>query len=376
MTTLRETFADLSRSLYEPADEIMLEVASGGELLLARLRVLVCCLLLMMPIGNYLMGGSTYDSLVGFVALLLLLAISLLWLHASKQPVRAAWLPIVSATFDVSVVSVVLLAMALNSPAAGLNSVVAWSCYPLAIIATVLRNQVRITLFAGALATLQFALLSSWFLLAADQPPMSVDYGTASWSSMLQRTLLLAVATLVSAVVVHRLQRLMQLSGTDGLTGLPNRLYLHHRVPQLLLAARSEARPLCVALIDLDHFRVVNKELGHAMGDLAMRHAVKTLGHDLGEDEPLMRIGGDEFVLLLPLPSGAAWERVEALRRRVLAQPFEPEPGTEPRAISFSAGIACCPQDALDLPGLMRRADLRLHHAKDSGRNRVVCRDE
>jgi len=376
LSTLRETFADLSRSVREPADEIMLELASGGELLLARLRVLVCCLLLMMPIGNLLMGGDTYESLVGFVALLLLLAISLLWLHVSSQPVRNTWLPAVSATFDVSAVTSALLMMALNSPAAGLNSVVVWSCYPLAILATVLRNQLRITVFSGALAAVQFLLLSSWFLLAGDTLPASIDYGTASWSSMLQRILLILVATLICATIVHRLQCQLLLAGTDGLTGLPNRLYLHHRVPQLLQAGRSEGRPLCLVLIDLDHFRVVNRELGHAMGDLALRHVVKTLRHGLAGDQPLMRIGGDEFVLLLPLPHGAAWEKVEALRRRVQAQPFEPEPGAEPRAITFSAGLACCPQDAIDLSDLMRRADLRLHHAKDAGRNRVICRDD
>lgn len=376
LATLRETFADLSRSLHEPADEVMLEVATGGELLLAHLRVLVCSLLLVMPIGNFLVGGDRYDSLVGFVTLLLTLAISLVWLTISRQPVRATWLPMTSAACDVSAVSLVLLLMAMNSPVAGLNSVVAWSCYPLVILATVLRNQVRITLYAGLLAAGQFLLLSAWFLGTAEQPPASPDYGIASWSSALQRTLLILVTTVIATVVVHRLQRLLQLSGTDSLTGLPNRLYLHHRVPQMLLAARAEVRPVCLVLIDLDHFRVINRELGHATGDLVMRHAVKTLAHGLGPDEPLMRIGGDEFVLLLPLPHGAAWERVEALRRRVQAQPFEPEPGAEPRVITFSAGLACCPQDALDLPGLMRRADLRLHRAKDAGRNRAMVRDE
>lgn len=354
----------------------MLEVASGGELVLARLRILVCCLLMLMPIGNFLLGGGAYDSVVGFIAVLLMLMLSLLWLHLSRQRVRQDWLPAVSAGFDVSAVSLVLLMMALNSPGAGLNSVVVWSCYLLAILATALRNQVRITVYTGLLAAVQFLLLSGYFLMSAEGPVRSVDYGIASWAGALQRVLLILVATMIAAVVVHRMQRLLQLAGIDGLTGLPNRLYLHHRVPQLLAEARAEGRAVCLVLIDLDHFRTVNHELGHDSGDLAMRHAIKTMRHGLGPDEPLLRIGGDEFVLVLPLPHGAAWERVETLRRRLQAQPFEPEPGAEPRAITFSAGVACCPQDALDLSGLMRRADLRLHRAKDAGRNRVVCRDE
>jgi diguanylate cyclase (GGDEF)-like protein len=376
LSTLQETFADLGRSLREPADELLLEVASGGEQLLARLRVAICFLLLAMPVANYLLGGDRYGSLVGFVAVLLMLAVSLVWLNIARQPARANWLPMTSALFDVSAVSLVLLAMAIQSPSAGLNSVVVWSCYPLAILATVLRSRVRITLYAGLLAAVEFLLLAGWFLGTADAAPSSPGYGTASWSSVLQRTLLLMACTAIACVVVHRLQRLLQLAGTDVLTGLPNRLYLHHRMPPLLAAARAEGRAVCVALIDVDRLREINDELGHDLGDLALRHAIRTLAHSLGEDEPLVRMGGDEFVLLLPLPHGAAWERLEGLRRRVQAQPFEPEPGAEPRVITFSAGLACCPQDALDLAGLLRRADLRLHRAKVAGRNRVVCRDD
>ena len=90
----------------------------------------------------------------------------------------------------------------------------------------------------------------------------------------------------------------------------------------------------------------------------------------------MIRVGGEEFVLLLHLPVGAAWERVEALRRRLESQPFEPDPGVEPRRMTLSAGIASCPQDANDLSGLMKRADQRLRTAKHRGRNRVMARDD
>jgi diguanylate cyclase (GGDEF)-like protein len=187
--------------------------------------------------------------------------------------------------------------------------------------------------------------------------------------------LLLAV-TLVTAMVVFRAQRLTQLSGTDGLTGLPNRSYLTTRVPQQVLDARNAGQTLSLALIDLDHFRHINAELGHLAGDRALRHAVKVLRMELGREEPMIRVGGEEFVLMLRLPVGAAWERMEVLRRKLESQPFVPEEGVEPRKLTLSAGIACCPQDANDLSGLMRRADLRLRRAKANGRNRVVARDD
>ena len=89
----------------------------------------------------------------------------------------------------------------------------------------------------------------------------------------------------------------------------------------------------------------------------------------------MIRVGGEEFVLLLPLPIGAAWERMEGLRRKLEASPFMPEAGVEPRPLTLSAGLACCPQDANDLSGLMKRADERLRAAKAAGRNRVMARD-
>ena len=102
---------------------------------------------------------------------------------------------------------------------------------------------------------------------------------------------------------------------------------------------------------------------------------VQVLKLELRREEPLLRVGGEEFVLVLRAPVGAAWERADALRRRLEASPFLPGPGQEPRHLTFSAGMAGCPTDAVDVSGLMRNADLRLRAAKRAGRNRVVARD-
>jgi two-component system cell cycle response regulator len=376
VSTLRDTLEDLAAALRERPDEILLEVGAGGELLVARLRVLIAVLLLLMPLANWLGDGTAWETAVGVVGAVLVLVTSRIWLGLALRKRRYRWLPAVSSVFDVSVVSFVLVLLALQDPTAALNSAVVWCCYPLAIFATALRHDLRVTLLGGAAAILQFALLWMVLALGAEGPLVSAAYGTVSVSSELQRLVILIAVTLVTALVVFRAQRLTQLSGTDGLTGLPNRSYLTHRVPALVAEARIAGQTLSLALIDLDSFRLINAELGHLAGDRALRHAVKVLRMELGREEPMIRIGGEEFVLVLRLPIGAAWERVESLRRKLESQPFLPDPDEAPRRLTLSAGLSSCPQDANDLSGLMKRADQRLRVAKALGRNRVVARDD
>ena len=371
MSTLRETLEDLADALRDRPDEILLEIGAGGELLVAQLRMLIAGLLLLMPLTNQLSGGDAYETLAGFAGAGLVLLFSRFWLGR-----RHRWLSTASTAFDVTMVTLVLALLGMQTPAAALNSVVVWCCYPLAIFGTALRHDLRVTLFAGALAMAQSALLWLWLAGSSDGPLVSAAYGTVSASAQLQRQVLLIAMTLLTAMIVFRAQRLTQMSGTDGLTGLPNRSYLTHRVPQLVADARRDDQTLSLALIDLDAFRTINAELGHLAGDRALRHAVKVLRMELGREEPMIRIGGEEIVMLLHLPIGAAWERVEALRRRLESQAFEPDPGVEPRRMTLSAGIASCPQDANELSGLMKRADQRLRTAKHQGRNRVVARDD
>jgi two-component system cell cycle response regulator len=375
VSPLRAALVDLKRALREPPDEVMLEIGAGGEILLARLRLVVAIFLLLLPLINHLNGGPLYETLVALTGIGLVLLLSQAWLSLARHRRRHRWLPFVSAAFDVSLVTLVLWLLALDSPAAGLNSMVAWCCYPVAIVATVLRNDTRVTLLAGALAVLEFVALSVWFLNVADGALYSPTYGTVEAGTQLQRALLLVAFTVVAGVIVYRMQRLVALSGTDGLTGLPNRTYLRHRVPRLVEETRAEGSTLCLALLDLDHFKRVNEELGHLAGDRALRHVVDALRLQLTRDEPMMRVGGEEFVIVLRQPLGAAWERLDMLRRRLQATPFTHEAGAAPRTLTVSAGIACCPQDATDVSGLLRRADERLRAAKLAGRNRVVARD-
>jgi diguanylate cyclase (GGDEF)-like protein len=375
VSTLRQNFTELLHALREPRDELLLELGADGEVLLARLRLAIASLLMLLPAVNYLAGGSGRESLIGFAGVGVSVVLSQVWLGIARRRRRYPWLPYVSTGFDVSVVTLVLVLLAFDDPAAGLNSVVVWCCYPLVVLATALRNDVRVTLFSGALAIVEFLGVSLLIQGIAEGPIHSEDYGTVSMSSQLQRAVLLLATTVVTMLIVYRMQRLVQLSGTDGLTGLPNRSYLNHRVPRVLSDARLVGDTVCLALLDLDFFKRINDELGHQAGDRALRHVVETLRLELRRDEPMLRVGGEEFVVLLRQPLGAGWERMDGLRRKLQTVPFDPGDGHELRTLTVSCGVACSPDDAIDVSGLMRTADLRLRMAKQGGRNRVVARD-
>ncbi|MGH8107250.1 MAG: diguanylate cyclase [Arenimonas sp.] len=375
MKAVKQSLDDLSRDLRERPDEIMLEIGAGGELLVARIRVAASALLLLLPICNLLFGGSYYETFSGGTGAAGAFLLSLLWLSLSKHHRMYRWLPFVSAGADVSMVSIVLLLLSLNNPAAGLNSVVVWTCYPLAIMATALRNDVRVCVLAGTLALVQFSLLSIFVMYHNDGSVASIDYGVVSVSNQIQRIVLLIAISMLTAVVVYRMQLLVQLSGTDGLTGLPNRQYLNHRVPHLLERAKADNATLSVAIIDMDFFKRINDDLGHLVGDKALRHVVQLLRNELDDEEPLIRIGGEEFLLVMRMPIGTAWERLEFLRKRIADNPFLNGHDAIPRTLTFSAGIASCPQDASDISSLLKHADRRLRAAKQMGRNRVIARD-
>ncbi len=377
MIELPTGLGDYWRRLRVRPDALMLELGAGGELLVAQLRAALSLLLLSLPLINLLTGGKLGETMAGLVGVVLTIVASQVWLALSRQRGRYRWLPWATATYDVTATTLVLCLLAVGSPATALNSMVVWAFYLLAICMTALRNDGRLTLYTGLLAIVQYGALSVALFVLVDSPDrlVSVEYGTASASGQIQRLVLLALMTAVTATVVYRMQRLVDMSGTDGLTGLPNRTWLVHRFPSMLNAARLGGSSLSVCLIDLDYFKRINDEAGHLAGDRALRHVVDVLVEQLEPKEWLARLGGEEFALLMPLPIGRAWERLEIMRRAVAARPFLPEHGADPMRLTLSAGIASWPQDGADLSALLRRADTRLRHAKLEGRNRVLARD-
>ncbi|MEO7478083.1 MAG: hypothetical protein ABIT64_02495, partial [Lysobacteraceae bacterium] len=215
-------------TLRDRPDEIVLDIGAGGELLVARIRVVATALLMTIPVINFFAGGSLSDTIVGLIGTGLGLLLAWIWLVLAKQRRRFAWLSFATSASDVSMETLVIVLIAITqSPAASLNTVIVWSCYLLSIFITALRNDGRVTLFAGLLAMTQYGLLVLWVFAQAGPNAVlsSPDYGVVSVSLQIQREMLLVIATLLTAVVVYRIQRLVWLSGTDTLTGLPNRTF-------------------------------------------------------------------------------------------------------------------------------------------------------
>ena len=368
---------DWLATLLARPDEIMLEQGAGGELLVARVRALLSALVLLLPLANALGGARVVETLIGLGAAVLINLAAQVWLALARRPRRHGWLPYATGTWDVSATTGVLVLLALGDRAAALNSMVVWAFYLFAIALTALRNDGRLTLYVGSLAIVQYGLLAWAVIAGADSPDQLVsgDYGTVTAGAQVERLLLLLLMGLLTLAIVRRMQRLIELSGRDGLTGLPNRLWLLQHMPSVLEEVRAEGGSLSLALVDLDHFRRINDEIGHHDGDRALRHAAALLGGALGPGERIARIGGQEFVLLLRCPLGSAWERLEQLRRGMAARPFLPGHGGEPQRIGFSAGVAAWPQDGLDLSGLLHSADRRLREGKRGGGDRVVARE-
>lgn len=368
---------DFWRRLLTRPDALMLELGAGGELLVSQIRAALSMMVLLLPLVNVLDGGKLRESMIGLFGAVFAIVMSLVWLALARQRGRYHWLPWATATYDVTTTTLVLALLSWSSPVIGLNSMIAWAFYLIAICMTALRNDGRLTLYTGVLAMVEYALLSVCIFALVDSPDQlaSIDYGTASPGNQVQRLVLMAMVTAIATTIVYRMQRLVDMSGTDGLTGLPNRTWLVHRFPTMLDATRCQGGSLSVCLIDLDYFKRINDELGHLAGDRALRHVVDVLRLQMEDGDWLARLGGEEFALLLPLPIGRAWERLEMMRRTLASQPFVPEHGADPMRLTFSAGIASWPQDGADLSQLLRRADTRLRHAKLEGRNRVLARD-
>jgi diguanylate cyclase (GGDEF)-like protein len=175
---------------------------------------------------------------------------------------------------------------------------------------------------------------------------------------------------------LHRRQ-LQRIATEDPLTGLPNRRRIAELATAALTKARAQNEPLSLALVDLDHFKMINDACGHAVGDRVLKDLADLTRRVLGPGEVMGRWGGEEFLLLLPgLPLDLAMARVEALRAAALEIEL-PESGVAAGLrVSLSAGMATSYEGAASLDEIIARADVALYEAKRDGRNLVRIADE
>jgi diguanylate cyclase (GGDEF)-like protein len=161
----------------------------------------------------------------------------------------------------------------------------------------------------------------------------------------------------------RRLLRREQHARHDPLTGLLNRRALYEDA-RSLLANASVKRPLALLLIDLNEFKSVNDTLGHAAGDLLLQQVGAALQAAVRPDDLVVRLGGDEFGILLTTlrSTGAAQDRAEQLLSRLRGAPFTVH-GVE-LAVDASIGVAVAPEHGRTLPDLLQRADVAMYQAK------------
>ena len=173
----------------------------------------------------------------------------------------------------------------------------------------------------------------------------------------------------------------LQMAVTDPLTGLYNRRYAMSHLTRVRERAIANERTFAVMLIDLDHFKAVNDTHGHAAGDAVLISVAETLSGNLRAVDLVARIGGEEFLAILPdiLPD-AALNAAERLREAVCATPVElpatsEQPSTMPLIQTISVGLVTGgggPAGTdVSLSELLDRADKALYRAKENGRNRV-----
>ena len=161
--------------------------------------------------------------------------------------------------------------------------------------------------------------------------------------------------------------RAQHLADHDALTGLPNRRILEDRLTQALALSRRNRKQTAVMFIDLDRFKPINDSLGHAVGDVLLKEVSQRLVNQLRVGDTICRIGGDEFVVVLPEVKRSS--DVAQVAQKVIEQVSQPAMIEERElAVSCSIGIAVFPEDGSDAETLIRNADAAMYHAKELGR--------
>jgi diguanylate cyclase (GGDEF)-like protein len=179
---------------------------------------------------------------------------------------------------------------------------------------------------------------------------------------------LLGLMTVRSARDRRRLAEAERLAMTDPLTGLPNRQDAELHLQRLAAVAARSGRPLAVAIVDLDHFKAINDDFGHQAGDASLRGVARALRGELRDADHVGRLGGEEFVAILPdTGTEEACAVAERIRERIAAMPRKVD-----RRVTASLGVAAMPDDAASVDDLMAAADRALYAAKKAGRDRVI----
>jgi diguanylate cyclase (GGDEF)-like protein len=167
--------------------------------------------------------------------------------------------------------------------------------------------------------------------------------------------------------LLEYIQTIKDYSEKDFLTGLFNRRYLFAQGPSLIRKKQKRGGAVCLAMLDIDHFKKINDQYGHETGDIVLRDLGEQLRRHFAQRGIAARLGGEEFCLLLGDDGGSAAAWLEEFRREVAATDFT----CGGVRCSFSISIGLCTSAHLDLEAMLKNADEALYMAKNKGRNRL-----
>src|SRR5580698_9450422 len=366
-------------SVWSRPDPVLAQAAISGELLVAKIRLILASVLLLIPlIDSLFFPDDPKEAIVGLTLTGGTFLLSLVIYLLISREYNPSWLSFASSGFDVTLVSIGLaLFLFMNQPHVAVNSKVVFEGYFLAVAATSLRYDKRVCITTGLLALAEyFAILyfaaTRWDL----NSPIYAPYanGMFGWSAQISRLIILLTASVLSLAVVSRGQRLLQLATSDPLTGLFNRGYVDDRFAVELSRARRYGKQLTIAVIDADRFKSLNDKHGHPAGDLVLRRIGAVLRDSFRQSDTAGRYGGEEFVVILPeIDIESAERKLESVRELVASTPIALPTHGQNVQVTISAGLASFPQDGEDAADLFALADERMFQAKKEGRNRVVA---
>ncbi|VXC97091.1 DeoR faimly transcriptional regulator [Burkholderia sp. 8Y] len=260
-----------------------------------------------------------------------------------------------------------------SSPAALIVEATCFAALGLHVSTTRLRTLMDLWLAVALLGSLIDATLT----LSAGAR-YSVGWYAARVASMVSSSAVLGMLIHETAGLYRNLsethRKLVETSARDGLTGVFNRAYFDERYRREFALKASTGHPLCVLLIDVDHFKAYNDTFGHLAGDECLKRVAQALSAQLRrQNDFLARYGGEEFVVVLPGCEPAAGLAVaEELRAAAETAESDGPSRVIPRA-TVSIGHACTlPQPPRSAAALLNLADAALYRAKALGRNRVV----
>jgi len=196
--------------------------------------------------------------------------------------------------------------------------------------------------------------------------------GERAFDGIMMRTRSFADQLSLALVNIELRERLQNMAIKDPLTELYNRRFLDEALSRELLIAERKKTKVCVAMVDIDHFKKVNDTHGHPAGDVILKQVGRHLANAVRRSDIVCRYGGEEMLLVMPdceLDEGI--RKASAIRESIKSMVLRSD-GVELPSITVSIGVAIYPDNAQDRIELVSAADQALYKAKKSGRDRVV----